>query len=306
MRQVLLFANPIAGRGQAAAVATSIAEKLARRGYRVRSFLSRAESVAWEGPAEAAIVVGGDGTLRGVVQWAIESASRMCLPQRQGCAMPYPLLLVPMGTANLMGNHLGIAWNSDHLPAQVAAALQRHRIVELDAASTDRGVFLLMAGVGVDAWIVHELANVRRGAIAGTWTYLGPGLRALAAYPFPRIQVTVDDKLVFPLAPGAVLVGNIPEYGAGFPILPYARPDDQLLDVCAMPCSSQAQLLNLFISASGGAHLGIEGVVYLKGRRVRIDSPDQVPVQVDGEPAGQTPLDIDLLPGRIPFIVPNR
>jgi diacylglycerol kinase family enzyme len=29
-----------------------------------------------------------------------------------------------------------------------------------------------------------------------------------------------------------------------------------------------------------------------------------VPVQVDGEPAGQTPVEIDLLPCRIPFIVP--
>jgi diacylglycerol kinase family enzyme len=37
---------------------------------------------------------------------------------------------------------------------------------------------------------------------------------------------------------------------------------------------------------------------------VRIEATEPVPVQVDGEPAGMTPVDIDLLPCRIPFIVP--
>jgi diacylglycerol kinase family enzyme len=46
--------------------------------------------------------------------------------------------------------------------------------------------------------------------------------------------------------------------------------------------------------------------VYLKGRHVKITSPggEQVPVQVDGDPAGHTPTEIDLLPIRLPFIVP--
>ncbi len=274
----------------------------------MRTFLSHAESVGWEnGDIRAAIVIGGDGTLRSVAQWAIESASRLSLPLRPGCCMPYPLLIVPMGTANLMGNHLGIAWKDEHLPQQVADALERGRVVELDAASTDRGAFLLMAGIGVDAWIVHELDKLRCGRpIGGMWTYLGPGLRALAGYSFPRIEVWVDDRLVFPLAPGLALVGNIAEYGVGFPILPYARPDDQLLDVCVMPCASQGDLLRLFIAAAGGAHVGMEGVVYMKGRKVRIESPDGAPVQVDGEPAGMTPLTIDLLRGKIPFIVPRQ
>lgn len=307
MQQVLIFANPISGRGSGAAVAQSIEAELLRRGYAVRTFLSRVESVPWEsGDIKAAVVIGGDGTLRGVAQWAIESATRLNQPLRAGCCMPYPLLIVPMGTANLMGKHLGIAWTEEQLPRHVADALERGRVVELDAASTDRGVFLLMAGIGVDAWIVHELDRLRRGKpIGGMWTYLFPGLRALAAYSFPQIEVFVDEKLMFPRARGLALVGNVAEYGVGFPILPYASPNDELLDVCVMPCASQADLLRLFIAAAGGAHVGMEGVVYLKGRRVRIESPDAVPVQVDGEPAGTTPVEIDLLSGKIPFIVPR-
>ena len=55
------------------------------------------------------------------------------------------------------------------------------------------------------------------------------------------------------------------------------------------------------------SYLSEEGVVYVKGKRVRVETPGAdrpVPVQVDGDAAGHTPVDIDLLPVRLPFIVP--
>jgi diacylglycerol kinase family enzyme len=55
---------------------------------------------------------------------------------------------------------------------------------------------------------------------------------------------------------------------------------------------------------AAGEHLEAEGVVYVKGKHIRIDTPEPVPVQVDGDPGGHTPVSIDLLPFRLPFIVP--
>ena len=92
--------------------------------------------------------------------------------------------------------------------------------------------------------------------------------------------------------------------GPGFPVLPHARADDGLLDVCVMPCTSMHELIPLVMAAAAGEHTRAEGVVYVKGRHITVDSPDPVPVQVDGEPAGTTPLRIDLLPRRVAFVVP--
>ena len=50
--------------------------------------------------------------------------------------------------------------------------------------------------------------------------------------------------------------------------------------------------------------LAAEGAIYTKGRRVHIESAQPVPIQIDGEAAGHTPLEVDLLPARVPFIVP--
>jgi diacylglycerol kinase family enzyme len=37
---------------------------------------------------------------------------------------------------------------------------------------------------------------------------------------------------------------------------------------------------------------------------VRIDAAEPIPVQIDGEAAGHTPLECELLPVRLPFVVP--
>src|SRR2546423_1704831 len=89
---------------------------------------------------------------------------------------------------------------------------------------------------------------------------------------FPVLEVIVDGKKVFKKAPALALVGNIREYGTGFAILPDARPDDQLLDVCVMPCASPMDLIKLVLSAAAGEHVRQEGVVYLKGRQVGVGS----------------------------------
>lgn len=300
MWQVLIFANPIAGRGRGRTTAQLLRHELSRRNYDPVVFLNKADSASFNPSHDiaAAIVIGGDGTLRSVAQWAIDNAYRL---QRE----PYPLLIVPMGTANLMGKHLGISWDPQTLAQQVADSLDHGQIVHLDAARTNQGIFLLMASVGFDAWVVHELDRIRSGPISIS-TYILPILRGLAEYDFPPITVTVDNKIVFADTPGLALAGNVREYGAGFPLLPHARPDDQLLDVCVMPCSSRRDLMRLLLAAAAGQHVHEEGVIYLKGKSIRIDSPNPVPVQVDGEPAGATPVDIDLLPTRIPFIVPPR
>ena len=313
MEQVLIFANPIAGRGRGRAIASQLQKHLVSHGYDVTLFTQQAESAQWQGlpdTIKAAIVIGGDGTLRGVAQWAIQNAKAACAaPGARSRAeavdrlCPYPLLVVPMGTANLMGKHLGIKWNERTLGEEVVEALEESKLVNLDVATTRDGVFLLMAGVGFDASVVHELGRIRSGPIDIT-NYVLPAVKAVAEYRFSKLTVTVDGKQVFDDGPAMAFVGNIPEYGTGFPILPLAKADDQLLDVCVMPCSTRRRLLELALAVASGDHLRQEDVVYLKGTSVRIESPDAVPVQVDGEPAGTTPLHIDLLPGRIPFIVP--
>jgi diacylglycerol kinase (ATP) len=116
----------------------------------------------------------------------------------------------------------------------------------------------------------------------------------------------VDGRRAFDRQPGLVFVGNIPEYGTGFPIVPQARPDDGELDVVAVPCASPAALATLFMRAAVGEHTRTEGCVQARGKRIEVASDHEVPVQLDGEFAGHTPVQMDMLPMQIPFMLPPR
>ncbi len=242
-------------------------------------------------------MIGGDGTVRAV-------ARALYHHEKRDNASGPPLLIVPMGTANLLGRHLGLSWDDHHLPARVADAIGNHHVVHLDTACANDELFLLMAGIGIDAGIVHELARIRDGPIQLA-SYVLPAALALRAYHYPALTVTVDDKTIARDLPSIAFVGNVKEYGTGFPLLPHARPDDGLLDVCVLPCRTPQDAARHFLYAAAGEHLQSEGVVYTTGKSIRITSSEPVPVQIDGEAAGHTPLDIRLMPIRVPFIVPG-
>ena len=291
---IWIFANPIAGRGVGAKIADELERQFKGEGLRVDKFLEKPSELSDEqlrGPARAAIVIGGDGTLRGAAERLLRAGS-----------VP-PLLPVPLGTANLMGRHLGIRWNLGPVASQVSQAVNKGTIRYLDAGRANDRLFLLMAGVGFDAQVVYHLDRLRRGPIQ-VWDYLVPAALSLLTPPVWPLRVSLDGQEIFPEQSGMAFVGNLSEYGTGFPVLPYARADDGLLDVCVLPCKSHVDLVRLFLLAAAGEHVQAEGAVYQRGKHVDIESPGQVLVQVDGDPAGFTPVHVDLLPTQLPFIVP--
>jgi diacylglycerol kinase (ATP) len=308
MAPTLIFANPISGRGRAATLAHSLEKRLQSAGKSVRVFLQSPEKLPDDALASSSsvIVIGGDGTLRGVVGRLLQT--RTAPPQAPPHAPPHsllpfpPVLLVPMGTANLMAQHLGFRWPARHPEERILAALEARRLVHIDAATANGEPFLLMAGVGLDARIVHELHRQRTGPITRA-SYIRPLIQAFGRYAYPPLRVSVGGRVVFDTAPGVAFVANVAEYGTGFAILPQARADDGLLDVCVLPCRSTSDAMGHLLAAAAGEHLHGAGVVVTRGRKIVIDSPHPVPVQLDGEAAGHTPLEIGLLKGRIPFIV---
>jgi diacylglycerol kinase (ATP) len=300
MERLLLFVNPIAGHGRGDRTSALLRDSLSRAGYAVSVVGARDESIDWAG-ARAAVVIGGDGTLRQVVSRAVSDCPSLWHDGMQRVNCP-PMLIAGGGTANLMARHLGVEWTPDD-PGPIVAALRCKRVRWCDAAVINRSLFLLMTGVGFDAHVVHEVSRLRDGPI-GKSIYAVAIFNALQSCRFQPIEVAVDFRRVFGPLPALAFVGNVAEYGAGFPMLPEARSDDGLLDVCVIPCDSPARLAELALLGPTGDHVSAEGVVYLKGRHVRIDAPTPVPMQVDGDAAGFTPAEISLLPARVPFIVP--
>lgn len=305
MADIFIFANPTAGRGRGTLFARKIQQSLIRAGHKVHVKLAPPSQIAEEHlcgitTAHAVIAIGGDGTLRAVAHRVMRCCSEN---------PPPPLLIVPLGTANLMGKHLGIRWKPETMGREIVAALKQKRLQHLDVAmlrsdgeSPEERLLMLVAGVGIDGRVVHELAKIRKGPITYA-SYALPTAIALGKYKFPTIAVRVDGKEIF-AGRGIALIGNVRQYGTGFPVLPLAKADDGLLDICAMPCRNMAELLKLFVLVAAGKHLTARGVAYITGKTVEVTSDTPVEVQIDGDAAGWTPIKIEILPTQLAFCLP--
>jgi YegS/Rv2252/BmrU family lipid kinase len=294
--RINIFANPIAGRGRGKTAARRLEQDLSAAGFSVQTFFDRPTDLSLDSIGDdvhTAISIGGDGTLRGVVNLFYSTHTD-----------GPPILPIPMGTANLMGRHLGIRWPDRGLSRAITDTIHRRHVIRLDAGRANGQLFLLMAGVGIDGQIVHLVDRMRRGPIDKA-AYLLPAAMTFASWSFPPITVDVDGKRLLQQTPAIVMIANVKEYGIGIPILPDAVANDGLLDVCLMPCRNRLELIELLVQIAAGEHVQRESVISTRGQSIHITADHPVAVQVDGDSAGFTPLVVDLLPSRVPFLLPG-
>ncbi len=277
-RRVLVVANPAAGvrpgrdAGEAAAHAArraGAAVELART--RAPGDARRLAEAAVAAGFDAVLAVGGDGT-------AHEAANALA-------GTGVVLGVVPAGTMNLLARVLGLPLDPA-LAAEVAVAGGRRLVTRPGRAGPT--LFLLMAGVGFDAWVLGELLGRRRGKVR-IRDYVVGGLRGLFSYPFPRIRCELPGET---LEAGAAIVGRAPLYGGFLRPTPAASLERTDLEVCLFDARSPAALLRLLPALWSGAHLGRPGVTDRRVGWLRASAAGgEVPVQLDGEPAGALPLE---------------
>jgi diacylglycerol kinase (ATP) len=292
LQNIAIFANPLSGRGRGLLMAARVADTLTVHGCEVHTTTDPVETLD-RFAADAIIVIGGDGTLRGVVEHLGKLVGLSNLP---------PILPIGLGTANLMQRHLGLKYHAGTMGDDALRFLRAGKTRLIDAGIVNERLFLLMAGCGFDAAVVRTVANERTGPIR-KWTYVKPALTELLTANFPPLTVEVDGTRILSDRPAQVLVGNVSEYGTGFPIVPDADSGDGLLDICVLPCESVLELMLWQADVVRKIHTLRRDAIYLHGRNVKISGKTSMPLQIDGDAAGTTPADIRLLDEKVRFIV---
>lgn len=295
-RRVLILVNPRAGRRGEARRVERLATSLRQRGLEVDvtdnlgEACPRAGHLHEQGELRALVGVGGDGT-------AAELVNRT--------PPGLPITLLPAGTANLLAKQLGLPSDPEDAAAAITAGLCRR----IDAACAAGRIFLLMASCGFDAEVVRQVHAVRQSAghkgHISYASYLKPIWRSIRNYEYPQIRVYCDEPAVEPVAARWVFVCNLSRYGWGLNLTPQAEHDDGLLDVCTFRRGSLWHGLRYLAAVQLGAwHGRLSDCTIRQARRIRITSDQPVAYQLDGDPGGQLPLEIELLPERVTLLVP--
>lgn len=233
----------------------------------------------------AVIAAGGDGTIARVANFTPPGT---------------PLAILPLGTENLLAKYLQSTAN----PHELAATIARGATIQLDAGRAGEQLFLLMLGSGFDAEVVRRMHAQRRGHISH-FSYAKPILDAIRNYQYPELRVYCRDEhdQEVELTAKWVFVVNVPRYAGGLAISPDAIADDGLLDVCTF---KEGSFWNGLIYLSGvvlGQHRGWQDFVTLRAKQVRIEADSEVPYQLDGDPGGSLPIEIEILPKRLTLLV---
>ena len=292
MKKVCLLDNPISGSIVHTARVASLVARLTEQGFDVTcetlaSFEQTRQVIEdqLQRGCDVFIVSGGDGTVRSVAQHL--TGTRI------------PLLIFPSGNENLLASQFGLSSE----PSDAVEVILRWSLKDIDVAQINGMICIAVAGVGVDAAIVHHVQRKRKGHIS-VLDYVWPTIKTFLSYRHQPIEICVDGQSVCDTK-ALAFIGNISRYGGGFKIFDNAVCDDGLLDLVIFKCRNVFQLLYLFLLAILGKTATSSLVRHFRGKDIILRTAcETMKTQIDGEPGPAMPLEVKLIPKGLCLLVP--
>ncbi len=165
---------------------------------------------------------------------------------------------------------------------------------------------ILSAGLGGR---VDRLVADSPRMLTPTAAYFWASVRALAMSERAPISCVVElagARTERRIEAWSIAICNGSTFGSGMRIAPMAAVDDGRLEVVALSPVTKLGLVLLSRKIYAGTHLGDPNVTHLRGDRVELsaargahDETEKILLDVDGEPLGELPVTIELVPGAL-------
>ena len=329
MVDFILIANPISGKGRAKTIAEQAYAAITEAGQIgtlvLTSGTGDAERFAHDAVnagTRKVIACGGDGTLHEVVNGIAEGkgtilgvlpcgrgndfAAAIGVPRKPQAAIQ--CLLNGKPTQVDLGKITPL--NDACTPTSGGKRMLGRGPVPRDASdntallqsaptvigATKTRYFITIATCGYDAEVSRrgaERSGLFKG-FKGTAAYVSAAIATLSDYQCPYIKLEGD----FGTLEGNHLLaatGITPRYGGGFRIVPKARYDDGLFDVCSIRAVSKFTILRLLVTLFWGGHVSHPAVAIHPTRALRIETEPTMLLYADGEPMCETPATLEMV-----------
>ncbi len=299
---VVVIANPAAGRGKATGVAREVVEAATLSGNATQLTLPDSVAAAVAAVEEAVdvgadrvIAVGGDGLVHHLLGPLVRSSTA--------------LGIVPAGTGNDAARGLGLTGRPSEA---ITRALGEPTLCDV-LACTGEGdpeseigetrFVLTVATAGLPV-LVNRRAN-QMAHPRGSLRYTVSTLLELPRLPCDSLRLTLtgpDGRVTNVEETVSLLaVANTHSFGGGTPIAPEADPTDGLADVVVIQDAHRREYLRVLPAAMTGAHVKNRHVSVHRAAAVDVElaGPGSSEVWGDGEPLCQMPLRIEVVPGAL-------
>jgi len=230
------------------------------------------------------IAVGGDGTMNEVARVLVDT--------------PATLGLVPCGSGDGLGRHLGIHGSLAH-----ALTILRTGIIRsIDTGLADGRPFFTVAGLGFEAEVATRFNQLTQ---RGFLRYLQTAAAVFRAQQAQDCVIEHDGQREC-LRAFTLAVANSDQYGNNARIAPGARVDDGLLNLTVIPPINGFNALPLLARLFSNTLDRSTRVVLRKSASFTIEQAAPGPLHVDGETylAG-TKIQFHLKPRSLRILVPS-
>jgi Sphingosine kinase and enzymes related to eukaryotic diacylglycerol kinase len=205
--------------------------------------------------------------------------------------------ILPMGTVNVFAMELGLPVNDLERCWEIVEAGHMRRV---DLPSANGKYFVQLGGIGLDAQAVKETTLTFKRSL-GPLSYLISAAHIAGRQP-PQLLIESEDA---PVKEGSfVLVGNGRLYGGPFPFFKQAVVDDGLLDVVLFKRLGFLEIIKYLHDVVFSSDIRVPEIEYFQTRQLRVSSEQDVPVELDGELAGNCPVDFQMHEKLLPVLSP--
>jgi YegS/Rv2252/BmrU family lipid kinase len=245
------------------------------------------------------IVVGGDGTLHEVV-------NGLFIQQRVDPS-EVTIAVISAGTGNDWIRMFGIPTRySEAIRAIKEGHTFLQDVAEVDYEESKYSQTRHMAnvaGLGFDAAVIKRTLTSNAKDKFGKGGYLWCLVRAFFSHKATGAKIWIDDRLVFNDLLFSIAIGVGKFNGGGIQQLPSAVADDGLLDVTIIRPVHWWHVVFRLRRLFNGTIYSIGHVTHAQGKKIRIESSPETPLEVDGELYGHTPVELRVKHRKVKVIV---
>ncbi|WP_462253577.1 diacylglycerol/lipid kinase family protein [Ekhidna sp.] len=223
------------------------------------------------------IVIGGDGTIN-------ESIN--------GLKYDIPVGIIPSGTGDDFIKNISIGKTvNDFIDTAIDGT-----IIRIDLGQCNDRKFVNGVGIGFDGQIVEDMTAKPVRFLKGHAAYYYHVLRILGGYREKQFQFSLDDGKKHSEELILLTIGNGTTFGGGFKLMPDAKIDDGVLEICEIGKVSPLRRFLNVARLSKGTHGVLKEVKFHKSKEVLVEANDLLFAHIDGEKMGNPPFNITVLP----------
>jgi len=294
----LLIVNPVSGPGLAPRYARRVKHDLERRGLTVeqRDSSKPGDIVGWSRAAadegfDLICVLGGDGSMQEAVEGQLASDAKV------------PLAHIAAGSANVIPLTLALPW----FPGPAVSAIFQGRVLDFDVGYLVQRQrhFILMTAVGYPANIIKDSPR-RLKNLFGLGTYVVAAISNLFRPQSAMVTVTVDGHRRRRRANTVFItnIGSLPDLNLR--VTPDTDPHDGYLDITLISSRTAWDVVLIMVRMLAWRGRPARRMTHFKARQVLVDADPPLPVQIDGEVMGETPVDARVEPRAVKLVVGPR